>query len=422
MRFIHTADWHLGNYMHGIDRVKESSNFLAWLKGQIIENDVEALVIAGDVFDTANPSNGARGQYFRFLASLLDTCCKNVLIVGGNHDSGAMLDTSKEILEALNIQVVGSIWDMSPESLVRELKKDNGEVFAICAMVPYAREPELRGYVTDDKAVFADNAYKGLYAAVFEAAEKLRNGRNIPVIATGHLYAANLEGRPQNDNGENMRDSGVRDIVGNLGTVTESVFPDGFDYVALGHIHYSTTVAKNAKIRYSGSPFVLGFDEARMPHHVLMVDVERGSAPVVKKIETPRFFDFVRVCGSVNDIRSELVELAGEKHERPVKVEIVYDYEPGMHIRESLGEALNTDAFEVVSWKTSRKATLGASVYVDDAIDSVDILGDEEIFRRLILTHSGEIEMTEELEKTFNEYWPLFKTLLDEVEKAEEGK
>ena len=107
MRFIHTADWHLGNQMHDIDRQEEAQAFLQWLKNQIVEKNADTLIVAGDIFDTANPSAKSQRLYYTFLSWLKDTCCKNVVIVGGNHDSAVMLDSSKRLLEVLHIHVVG---------------------------------------------------------------------------------------------------------------------------------------------------------------------------------------------------------------------------------------------------------------------------------------------------------------------------
>ena len=307
MRFIHTADWHLGNSMHDIDRQEETKQFLAWLKDRIVRFGAQCLVISGDIFDTAVPPLEARRMYFQFLASLLDTDCKNVVIIGGNHDSGALLDAPRDLLEALNIQMVGSLGERSVEELVKELTDVNGNVVGISAAVPYVREPELRRFKPESgDADFAQSTYSGLYSAVYEAAESLRAGRDIPIVATGHLYASKLEGRPENDEGKDAKGHGMRDIVGNLGTIPVSVFPEGFDYVALGHIHYTTMVAQNPKVRYSGSPFVLGFDEAKIPHHILEIDLEKGEEPVVMKIESPQYFKFVRVSGSIENIIMQL--------------------------------------------------------------------------------------------------------------------
>lgn len=417
MKFIHTADWHLGNSMHDIDRTQESEVFLKWLREQIQATGAQALVVAGDIFDTANPSNEAKAQYYRFLASLLDTQCRNIVLVGGNHDSASLLDAPSDLLDVLKIQVVGSICGRSEESLVRELLDEKGEAVAICAMVPYAREPELRPYVTDKEAVFADNAYKGLYAKIWDIAQSVRGDRQIPVIATGHLYAAGLEGRPESDQGEGMRNHGVRDIVGHLGTVPVSVFPEGFDYVALGHIHYTTMVGKNPKVRYSGSPFILGFDEAKMPHHVLLVEANAGALPEVTKIETPQFFNFVRVEGPTEEIRRQLRELGKNPGDKPLKVEIVYEYKIGVNIREELSAVLDTDAFEVVNWKTTRSDILSASDFTDDSLDSVKELSEEDVFKRLIMFRVGVTEMNDDVQKQFDEFWPLFQGLMEEVEK-----
>ena len=419
MKLIHTADWHLGNSMHDIDRLEETKQFLSWLKGRIEEFGAECLVVAGDIFDTTNPSVEARRQYFRFLASLLDTCCKNIVLVGGNHDSGAMLDAPRDLLDALNIQMVGSLGDRPIDELVKELKDDSNNVIGISVAVPYVREQELRRFKIEGDDNFVQSTYKGLYQAVYEAAEKLRNGRQIPMIATGHLYASNLEGRPENDNGSDAKGHGMRDIVGNLGTVPASSFPEGFDYVALGHIHYSTKVAGNPKIRYSGSPFILGFDEAERAHHILAIDLQKGVEPSVQKIETPQYYSFKRISGSIESITAQLKQLRKEPSIKPLMIEIVYDYTPGVNIHEALLPVLEKAPFEVVSWKVNRNNALGADSFSDETLESVDVLDDEEIFRRLLMSKIGITEMNDDIKKDFENYLPLFRQVVEEVKSEE---
>lgn len=419
MKLIHTADWHLGNSMHDIDRLEETKQFLSWLKGRIEEFGAESLVVAGDIFDTTNPSVEARRQYFRFLASLLDTCCKNIVLVGGNHDSGAMLDAPRDLLDALNIQMVGSLGDRPIDELVKELKDDSNNVIGISVAVPYVREQELRRFKIEGDDNFVQSTYKGLYQAVYEAAEKLRNGRQIPMIATGHLYASNLEGRPENDNGSDAKGHGMRDIVGNLGTVPASSFPEGFDYVALGHIHYSTKVAGNPKIRYSGSPFILGFDEAERAHHILAIDLQKGVEPSVQKIETPQYYSFKRISGSIESITAQLKQLRKDPSIKPLMIEIVYDYTPGVNIHEALLPVLEKAPFEVVSWKVNRNNALGANSFSDETLESVDVLDDEEIFRRLLMSKIGITEMNDDIKKDFENYLPLFRQVVEEVKSEE---
>ena len=424
MKFIHTADWHLGNSMHDIDRQEETKQFLDWLKGRIVEFGAQCLVVSGDIFDTAIPPLEARRMYFQFLASLLDTDCKNIVLVGGNHDSGTLLDAPRDLLEALNIQMVGSLGERSVEELVKELTDASGNVVGISAAVPYVREPELRRFRPESGAAdFAQSTYSGLYSAVYEAAESLRAGRDIPIVATGHLYASKLEGRPENDEGKDAKEHGMRDIVGNLGTIPVSVFPEGFDYVALGHIHYTTMVAQNPKVRYSGSPFVLGFDEAKIPHHILEIDLEKGEEPSVQKIETPQYFNFLRVSGTIENIVMQLNQLKSAPAGKPLKVEVVFDYTPGVNINEVLAPVLEGAPFEVVSKKANRTDTLTADSFSDDTLDSVDVLHDEEIFKLLLMSKAGVKEINDGIQKDYDNYLPLFMQVVEEVknENSEEA-
>ena len=197
MKFIHTADWHLGNKMHEVERTKEFENFFNWLKNTIIEEKSESLVVAGDIFDTANPPTEAKAMYIKFLASLIGSDCRNIIIVGGNHDSGSLLDSEKPLLEYLNIHVVGSVANIKAEDMVFELVNKDNKPCCICCAIPYAHEIELRKYFDEESDIgtFSDKAYSGLYNSVLSAAKKKDGGRNLPLIATGHLYAADLEGR-----------------------------------------------------------------------------------------------------------------------------------------------------------------------------------------------------------------------------------
>lgn len=423
MKLIHTADWHLGNSMHDIDRLAESRQFLDWLKERIVEFGAECLVVSGDIFDTANPPLPARRMYFRFLASLLGTCCRNIVLVGGNHDSGSLLDAPSDLLEALNIQMVGTLGERSVEELVKELTDADGNVVGISAAVPYVREMELRRFKPEESTEdFAQCTYRGLYSAVYDAAEVLRAGRDIPIVATGHLYASKLEGRPENDEGKDAKEHGMRDIVGNLGTIPVSVFPDGFDYVALGHIHYTTKVAENSKVRYSGSPFVLGFDETSIPHHILAIDLKKGEEPAVQKIETPQYFKFLRVSGTIEDIVMQLNQLKSAPAEKPLKVEVVFDYVPGVNINEILAPVLEGAPFDVVSKKANRADALTADSFSDETLESIEVLRDEEIFKLLLMSKTGVTEMNDDVQKNYDEYLSLFMQVVEEVNNENNGE
>jgi len=109
MKILHTSDWHLGRSLYGRKRYDEFSSFLDWLAQAIEDEKVDALLVAGDVFDTSTPSNRAQELYYRFLCRVAASCCRHVVVVAGNHDSPSFLNAPKELLRALNVYVVGSM-------------------------------------------------------------------------------------------------------------------------------------------------------------------------------------------------------------------------------------------------------------------------------------------------------------------------
>ncbi len=418
MKILHTSDWHLGNSLFNIDRSKETDCFFSWLKKTIVDNEVTALLVSGDIFDTVNPPVLARNKYFTFLASLLDTCCKNIIITGGNHDSAVLLDAPKELLSALNIKVTGSIADRSIEDMVFPLKDKDGKTMGICAAIPFAREIELRPYRSDESKSFFEDTYTNLYKKAGELCIKLKGKDNLPLIAMGHLYASDLEGRySEQINNEHPQD-GTRslDITGNLGSISDSVFGNYFDYVALGHIHYTTMVNKNPGVRYCGSPFVLGFDEANIAHNVLLIDCDNKDDLKVSKITVPQFIKFKRVTGSIDFVLHELDALNGKNGDTPLYVEVCYESEAGRNIHEELALKSNDFDFEIVSFKHIKKADLysrGEHLFDLTEIKSID---EDEIFKSLILSQTGFDKDSVEAKALLDDYLPLIKSISQEID------
>ena len=434
MKFIHTADWHLGNTMHDIDRTRETEAFLEWLETEIATVGAEALVIAGDVFDVVNPSNIAKTQYYRFLASLLKTNCTNVVVVGGNHDSGSLLDAPAEILGALNINVVGSINNRSIDDLVVELKDGDGQAIGLCCAVPFMRNMELEQFykssIGDENGTNDEDLLKRLYADVYRRAVEVRGDREIPIIATGHLFACNLSGRDSEGSDsstenrtaavlETSIDDGVREVVGTLGNVDVSTFPNELDYVALGHIHYTSMVAKNPKVRYSGSPFVMGFDEARCKRYVLAVEVGANAVPAVAKIEVPKAVRFEQFKGDLVTLKSDLWNLEKELLANPMETYVDLLLTSGNFV--SLNEALEAEEtgkhFVVKRHRISRDILHGANRF-DDRVESTKQYTKEDYFRMLIASNAQESEDSETVKKQYDKFIGLFN---EAVAKAHEN-
>lgn len=269
---LHTSDWHLGRKLYGKNRYEEFATFLSWLTETIVQHNVDVLIVAGDIFDVMTPTNRAQTLYYEFLGEVTKLCCQHIVIVAGNHDSPSLLDAPKEFLKHLNVHVIGTACeDVANEVLT--LTDNTGSPYCIITAVPYLRDRDVRGSVAgesaedkDAKVVAGIKAHYDEVATIAKTEQKAliqAHGRHIPIIATGHLFAAG---------GRTTEDDGVRNLyVGSLGQVSADMFANCFDYVALGHLHVPQKVGGCEHIRYSGSPLAMGFGEARQQKQVLLV-------------------------------------------------------------------------------------------------------------------------------------------------------
>ncbi len=261
-------------------RYEEFEAFLSWLQDAISTQKVDVLIVAGDIFDTMTPSNRAQALYYEFLGRVSKSCCQHIVIVAGNHDSPTFLDAPSNVLKFLNVHVIGTACeDLKDEVLV--LDAADGTPHCIIAAVPYLRDRDVRSSSAGESADSKDaNVIKGIRAHYDEVASIAKakqtelaevHQRHIPIIATGHLFAAG---------GTTTEDDGVRELyVGSLGKISADMFDEGFDYVALGHLHVPQRVGGRESIRYSGSPIAMGFGEAKQQKQVLLVQfgaVERS--------------------------------------------------------------------------------------------------------------------------------------------------
>jgi len=283
IKILHTSDWHLGCSLYGRKRYEEFSAFLDWLAQTIDDEKVDALLVAGDVFDTSTPSNRALELYYRFLCRVAASCCRHVVVIAGNHDSPSFLNAPKELLRALNVYVVGSMTDEPTDEVIvlknnpqiSQMDADNVE--AIVCAVPYLRDKDMRtveaGETIDGKNRKLIEGVKKHYEAVVKLAETKRNNlrksaqsadKHIPIIAMGHVFTAG---------GKTVDGDGVRELyVGSLAHVGEEVFPSSIDYLALGHLHVPQAVGSAEHIRYCGSPIPMGYGEATQEKKVVLVE------------------------------------------------------------------------------------------------------------------------------------------------------
>lgn len=310
MRIIHTSDWHLGQYFYGKSRANEHQQFLHWLLSQIKTQHIDAVIVAGDIFDTATPPSYARQMYFNFISELNATDCQ-LIILAGNHDSVSMLAESKTLLTALSTHVIAKVNDLSlathlPEQ-VFTLNNKQGQPKAVICAVPYIRPRDVIksqvGQSATDKAQSLQQAIVEHYQQLFKYAQQLASTATValPIIATGHLTAL----------GASTTDS-VRDIyIGTLESLPSNAFPAA-DYIALGHIHRAQQVGKNKHIRYCGSPIALSFDEAKQKKRVLMVDFAEGQLTAISDLFVPCFQPLAMLKTSLEKLPQAVASLVSE--------------------------------------------------------------------------------------------------------------
>lgn len=378
---LHTSDWHLGRSLYGRKRYAEFDHFLQWLIETVKEREVDIVLVAGDLFDTTTPSNRAQALYYRFLSEVSATCCRHVVITAGNHDSPTFLSAPKELLQALNVHVVGSL----PENLEDEvllLDGDDHQVQAIVCAIPYLRDRDIRsvepGESIEDKNAKLVEGVKRHYSAVCAAAELKRGeleaavGGEIPVIAMGHLFTAG---------GETVDGDGVRELyVGSLAHVGRELFPSTIDYLALGHLHLPQRVGGAEQMRYCGSPIAMGFGEARSEKQLLLIQFT-GRTPRVEEVAVPCFQPLERIVGSLDEIRSRLEAL--KQQESRAWLEVEYSgREIVANLREVVDEMLEGTEMELRRIKNRRvMERLTPTMEEDETLDDLNV---EDVFERCL--------------------------------------
>lgn len=302
LRLFHTADWHLGHHLHGVSRQLEHQRFLDWLLDELHSKQADALIVAGDIFDSANPSSAAQSQLYDFLVKAKSRLPNlNIILIGGNHDSASRLDAPSPILNALGVTVVGGLsredqGHIAWERLLVPLTNAAGEIKAWCGAMPFLRNADLPSTAKDEESVDTErpsepdsdpliSGMKMLYAELFtQLQQRVGNGESL--ILTGHCYMVN---------GAVSELSERKILGGNQHALPVELFPDDVAYVALGHLHLAQRVGANEHIRYSGSPIPLSFDESDYPHQVVQVDLKAGQPVATAALKIPRSVQLLRI-------------------------------------------------------------------------------------------------------------------------------
>ncbi|SUD38866.1 exonuclease subunit SbcD [Ectopseudomonas mendocina] len=375
LRILHTSDWHLGQHFMGKTRQAEHQAFCAWLLEQVRTHEVDVLLIAGDVFDTGSPPSYAREQYYRLIVDLRDAGCA-LVVLGGNHDSPAMLGESRSLLAQLGTQVVPGV-GLDPAEQVLVLRDRTGQPGAILCAIPFIRPREVMasqaGQSAQDKQLSLQQAIAEHYRTLYELALGRREalGSALPIIATGHLTTV----------GASASES-VREIyVGSLEAFPTSAFPPA-DYIALGHIHRPQKVGGLEHIRYSGSPIALSFDEARQQKEVLLLDFGAAALQSITPLPVPVFQPMASLRGSLKDLADAIADLATQgTPERPVWLEVQVSTDDYLSDLQSRINAL-CEGLPVEVLRIRRERGNAAASLASEARETLDELSVEDVFAR----------------------------------------
>ena len=257
MKIIHTADWHLGQTFFGYERYREHEVFLNWLCDVIKEREIDLLLIAGDIFDSPNPSAEAQRMFYSFLTKITNENKElQIILTAGNHDSAARLEAPNSLLGVFNTTISGVVHykndGIDYDRMIVPLKKGG-----CCLAVPYLRSSDLPE---------AENYSEGVALLYNELYRRAKEMGHSPVVAMGHLQASGAE--------VSVGDSSEYAIIGGMEGIDAQFANEGIIYTALGHLHREQQVHKRANVRYSGAPLPMSFAEKKNSQSVTQIIID----------------------------------------------------------------------------------------------------------------------------------------------------
>lgn len=258
MRFIHLSDLHLGKQLNDLSLLEDQEAILEQILSITREERADAVLIAGDVYQRATPQAEAMALFDRFVTRLAEMG-KRVFVISGNHDSAIRISYFASLLKTSGVHV-SEIF--SGELQHVELQDEDGEL--VVWMLPFVRPSQVRRFLPGEKIRTYQEAVEAVLRQVWLDPDKRH-------VLLAHQYIA---GSVTTDSEEHL--------VGGLDQIDAAVF-DGFDYVALGHIHRAQKVGRET-LRYAGSPLKYSFSEAEHRKSVTLVDVEEKGSVQVRKI------------------------------------------------------------------------------------------------------------------------------------------
>ena len=272
VKILHTSDWHLGRTLHGVDLHDAQRAFVDHLVGLVQEHRAAAVLVSGDVYDRAIPSVETVNLFSDALRRLSDFT--TVVVTPGNHDSASRLGFGAQIMRD-SVRILASIDDVATPVIL-----GSGDEQVAVYGLPYLDPDASRPALADPDGTFPPRSHTGVISAALDRIRVAQESRpGVPTVVMAHAFVVGAE--PS----ESERDLSV----GGVQSVSSTVF-DGFDYVALGHLHGAQAIpvpGSSTVARYCGSPLAFSFSERNHTKSVALVDITAGAEPVVELLPLP---------------------------------------------------------------------------------------------------------------------------------------
>ncbi|WP_342113670.1 exonuclease SbcCD subunit D C-terminal domain-containing protein [Pseudoduganella sp. OTU4001] len=420
MRLLHTSDWHLGQSLHNFDRHYEHQCFLDWLLDTIVSEQADALLVAGDIFDNANPSAASQRQLYTFLQQARARAPQlDIVVIAGNHDSPGRLEAPGPLLEVHGTTVIGyphrdADGLIAMERMLVPLTGKDGAIAAWILAVPFLRHGDVPRPAATPAAPDADGAdslpdatpdataapqpdpYLAGIAELYRQAIDLATARaneGQAIIAMGHCHMVN---------GTMSADSERRIVIGGTEMLPTGIFPPPIAYAALGHLHLAQQVGPNEHIRYCGSPIPLSFAETSYPHQILRIDFKGPQVSAIQPLPIPRAVQLLRIPDKPAPLEEVIAALeALDLPDAPLEQQPLLEVriklsapEPGL--RASIEQALEGKPVRLAKIET----TSAARASFEEAAISLDQLATlqpDDIFKRLYKQRYGSDAPPEQL-------------------------
>ena len=384
MKILHTSDWHLGKRLFKSERLPEQKLFLDWLLETLQTQNIDVLIVAGDVFDVPSPPNAAQQLFYDFVFNLRKIEHLTTIIIGGNHDSSTLLQIPQQFFAGQNCFIKSGLQKNSEGSDI--IIEKNGKSFGFKTL-PYFRNFELLNAIEKDDQIEE-------YFSDFFSTWKSSKAPDYKFLIAHHVFG-------------NYEMSGSEHAIhlSGIDHFPLSWVKEKFDYVALGHIHKKMAMSEEPPIIYPGSPIPMRFSESPKKQ-VSLITVQEDSLSY-EMLEIPIFRRLQKLKLTLENYQAEIKKtiLAQDPNQLSTFLEVVIALDaPEKGLADTVRELLKDSNIELLSF-VPLISSGGSNKVKSEVVGNLSI---EELFERYFVQKYPNSEIPEDIATSFKE-------LLDDI-------